>query len=531
MLTPKFQSFLSYHIYQIYPRSFRDSNGDGIGDLQGVISKLDYLKDLGINSVWLCPCYKSPNEDNGYDIADYRDIMDEFGTMEDMKELIAQLHRRDMKLIMDLVPNHTSSQHRWFRESRKSKDNPYADYYYWFDTPPNDWQSAFGGSAYAFDEARGQYYLHSYAPGQPDLNWENPAVVKEMQDVVDFWVDMGVDGFRIDVIDQISKDFNGRNCFGPRLHEYIHALFGREKTRHLFTVGECWAEDIQEVRRHAAPERDELSTLFQFDHQMCGRAEKFTPKPDTLSSLWQILKGWQLRMQEEGLLYALFTDNHDNGWLLDRMGDTAHYRYELATCIAAMVYLLRGVCFIYQGQELGMVNACYGSIQEFDDVESINLYNELIKTMSPQAALEKINFGGRDNARRPMCWNGGEGAGFTTGEPWTPLHSRCRDINLETDKAAEKSVWRFYRALLHLRLEHKALTEGDVQPVAESHGFCAFRRTAGDETLLVVCNFEEARTLDIPGAAGPVLLSNYGCAEKTDGVYAPYEIAVFREQV
>lgn len=529
MLTEKYKDFLSWHIYQIYPRSFCDSNGDGIGDLRGVISKLDYLKDLGINAIWLCPCYKSPNEDNGYDVADYRDIMDEFGTMEDIKELIAQMHQRDMKLIMDLVPNHTSSRHKWFQESRKSRDNPYSDYYYWFDSPPNDWQSMFGGSAYSFDESRGQYYLRTYAKGQPDLNWENPRVVQEMQDVVDFWVDLGVDGFRVDVIDQISKNFDGANCFGPHLHEYIKAMFGREKTKHLFTVGECWAGDIEEVCRHAAAERDELSTLFQFEHQDVGRAGKFDPKTTRLAEFWRRLVKWENLMQDHELLYSLFTDNHDNGWLLGRLCGREELRYEAATCIASMVYLLRGVCFIYQGQEIGMVNAHYDSIEEFDDVESINMYTELCKTMTPAEAIGKINFGGRDNTRRPMCWNGGENGGFTTGKPWIPLHSRYQQINLEADQAAQKSVWRFYRDLLHLRLATPALTAGSFEPLTQTGlNYCAFTRTLGEEKILVVCNFEEENEICLEGAAGQLLLSNYGLKEKSGCAYKPYEVAVFR---
>lgn len=529
-MTEKQNRFLSYHIYQIYPRSFCDSNGDGIGDLQGVISKLDYLKDLGINAIWLCPCYKSPNEDNGYDVADYRDIMDEFGTMDDIKELIRQMHSRQMKLIMDLVPNHTSSQHKWFRESRKSRDNPYSDYYYWFDLPPNQWQSAFGGSAWQFDEQRQQYYLHSYAIGQPDLNWENPAVVEEMKEIVDFWVELGVDGFRIDVIDQISKDFeHGNNCFGPRLHEFIHALFGREKTSHLFTVGECWTNDIEEISRHIAAEREELSTLFQFDHLDAGRGEKFTRRPDSIKSVWDIMRHWEEKTQERNLLYSIFTDNHDNSWLLERVGDTGKMRYESATCLAAMAYLMRGVCFLYQGQEIGMVNPHYDQIDCFDDVESIHKYQELLETMPHRQAIEKINFGGRDNARRPMCWSGGENGGFTTGKPWIPLHSAYRELNLEKDRAAEKSVWRFYRDIFCLRRQYRALTEGRFTVVSrEEDSYCAYMRSCGGEKILVVCNFEKESQIELPEACGELLLSNYGYDRKDSGVYQPYEVAVFR---
>lgn len=526
MLTGKYREFLSWNVYQIYPKSFFDTNGDGIGDLRGVIEKLDYLKDLGIDAIWLCPCYDSPNEDNGYDVADYRKIGEDFGTMDDVRELIDKMHRKGMKLIMDLVPNHTSSRHKWFQESRKSKDNPYSDYYYWFDTPPNDWQSMFGGSAYQYDEQRGQYYLRTYAVGQPDLNWENPKVVKEMQDVVDFWVDLGVDGFRVDVIDQISKDFNGQNAFGPHLHEYIRALFGREKTKHLFTVGECWAEDIEEVYRHAAPERKELSTLFQFDHQDVGRKGKFNAAPAGLSDLWQRLKKWEELTQKQGLLYSLFTDNHDNGWLLSRIGNEEELRYEAATCIAAMVYLLRGVCFIYQGQEFGMVNSHHDSIQEFDDVESLNMYEELCQSMSKEEAIARINFGGRDNTRRPMCWNGAENGGFTTGKPWIALHSRYQQINLEKDLESEKSVWRFYRDLLRLRKEIPALTVGTFTDISvQDAGYCAYLREDGDSKVLVVCNFEKAQRIDHP--KGKLLLSNYGLDIKGDSHYRPYEITVW----
>ena len=529
MFHDKFRDFLSWHIYQIYPRSFQDSNGDGIGDLQGIISRLDHLKDLGINAIWLCPCYKSPNVDNGYDVADYRDIMDEFGTMADIRELILQLHRRDMKLIMDLVPNHTSDRHYWFQESRKGKDNPHSDFYYWYDTPPNQWGSMFGGSAYSFDEQRGQYYLHSYAPEQPDLNWENPAVVREMQAVVDFWVAEGVDGFRVDVIDQISKDFEGdRNCFGPRLHEYIHALFGRENTKHLFTVGECWADDIEEVRRHCARDRDELSTLFQFDHQDVGRAGKFFKKEDTLQSLWDRLRSWEENMQNEGLLYSLFTDNHDNSWLLSRIGNEGSLRYESATCIAAMVYLLRGVCFIYQGQEIGMINSRHETIEEFDDVESINMYTELCQTMSAGEAIDCINFGGRDNPRRPMCWDQSPGAGFTEGDPWIPLNSYRQNINLTSDLASQKSVCQFYRDLLHLRSAEPALTVGTFTDMTQQPDCCRFLRQEGDHKILVVCNFEKEQHIPIPENNAALLLSNYGHNAKHDDLFKPYEIAVFR---
>lgn len=528
MLIQKYKDFLRLVIYQIYPRSFKDTNGDGIGDLPGIIEKLDYIKSLGANAIWLCPCYKSPNDDNGYDIADYRDIMDEFGTMDDMKRLIAEMHARDMKLIMDLVPNHTSIAHVWFQESRKGRDNPYSDFYYWFDEPPNDWESCFRGSAWAFDEMRGQYYLHSYAITQADLNWNNPAVVKAMQDVVDFWVDMGVDGFRVDVIDQISKDFEtGRNCFGPRLHEFIHALFGREKTAHLFTVGECWVDDIEEMRRHCAAERNELSTLFQFDHMECGRTEKFTPKEDSLRTVRDVLIRWQEKTAEYDLLQSLFSDNHDQPPLISRAADDGEKRYESATCLAAMFYLLKGVPFIYQGQEFGLTAAHYDSIDCFDDIESINTYAELCQSMSVVAALEKINFGSRDNARHPMAWNAGKGGGFSDAEPWISLHSRQREINLENDMMSERSIFRFYQKLLKLRREHDAFLDGSFEAVsAPEDGYFIFTRTLGQEKWAVVCNFAQETTFELP-FDGKVILSNFERVEAS-GKYQAYECAVIR---
>ncbi len=526
----KQKQMLQWVVYQIYPRSFLDTNGDGIGDLPGVIARLDYLKELGVNAVWLCPCYKSPNDDNGYDVSDYRDIMEEFGTLDDAKKLIAELHVRDMKLIMDLVPNHTSSSHKWFQESRKNADpdNPYRDYYYWADEPLNDWKACFGGSAWEFDPVRGQYYLHSYAVSQPDLNWDNPAVVREMQEIVDYWTDLGVDGFRIDVIDQISKDFeHGRNCFGPKLHEYIHALFGRDRVKHLFTVGECWANDIDEIERHAGADRGELTTLFQFDHLECGRSDKFTRAADSLRSLRDILVRWETQTFGRNLIYTLFTDNHDQNRYISRMGNDTDLRYESATCIATMVYGLQGIPFVYQGQEFGCTGSDYSRIEDFRDIECLNMYEELIRTMSPEEAIRKINFGSRDNARRPMQWNGGKNGGFSEGEPWIPLASRYREINLQKDLQSPKSVFRYYRDLFALRHKYSAFTLGETAFVSRPEDpYFAYIRSADGIRLLVVCNFELPSEIRLP-FTGKVLLSNGG-RKKPDGSYRPYETAVFR---
>ena len=530
MLSQKYQDFLKLIVYQIYPRSFQDSNGDGIGDIPGITQKLDYLKELGVNAIWICPCYKSPNDDNGYDIADYRDIMDEFGTMDDIKHLIAEMHKRDMKVIMDLVPNHTSTQHRWFQESRKGKDNPYSDYYYWFDQPINQWGSLFGGSAWAYDEMRGQYYLHSYALTQADLNWNNPAVVKEMQDVVDFWVDLGVDGFRCDVIDQIDKDWEGdRNCFGPRLHEFIHALFGREKTKHLFTVGECWCEDLEEVKLHAHWQRDELTTLFQFEHTELGRTEKFTPQPAQLRQVRDVLIKWQNRCQDNELIYSLFTDNHDQAQFISRMAHQSQQRYEMATCVATMFYTLRGIPFIYQGQELGMISPKYDSIEDFDDIESKNMYAEMCKTMTPQEAIAKINFGSRDNTRHPMCWDDSEFGGFSTVQPWIKPHSMVKQLNFRKDIASEKSVYRFYQNLLALRSGNDALTLGDVAFLSQdADNFLITQRSHDGKTICIVCNFEQEQPIRLPCTTATLLLSNYADRTGTEENYRPFEIAIYQ---
>jgi len=527
----KFKNFKNWLIYQIYPRSFFDTNGDGIGDLNGVCAKLDYLKELGVDAIWLCPCYKSPNVDNGYDIADYRQIMDEFGTLEDAKRLIAEMKKRDMKLIMDLVPNHTSDQHEWFKESRKSKDNPYSDYYYWADKPFNDWQSKFLGSAWAFDEVRGQYYLHSYAPEQPDLNWDNPMVVKEMQDVVDFWVDLGVDGFRCDVIDQISKDFEGdRNCFGPNLHKYINQLFGREKTEHLFTIGECWADEIDEICRHTKAERKELSTLFQFDHmKKTGRNGKWIPTHPELKFARDTLTKWQVLSQENEILHTLFTDNHDNSYFISRAANDKELRYESATCISTMVFLMNGIPLIYQGQEIGCTESHYDSLDDFDDIESINKYNELIANgTTHEDALKAINFGGRDNARRPMAWTAGKNGGFTEGTPWITMGSRYKEINLEKDLASEKSIFNFHKALFALRKTREELRQGTFIPLHKAEdNYALYVRELGDKRICVVCNFESATKIDLPKTRGKILLSNYGRLDGDESEFRPYEIAVY----
>lgn len=527
MLTKKQKEFYDWVVYQIYPKSFMDSNGDGIGDLNGIRKKLDYLVDLGINAVWLSPCYKSPLEDNGYDISDYCDILDEFGTLDEWKLMIDEMHERGIKLIMDFVPNHTSSEHRWFKEAVKSKDNPYRDFYYWCDEPINNWQSAFGGSAWEYDERTNQYYLHSYGKGQPDLNWENPRVREEMCKVLDFWVNLGVDGFRCDVIDQIAKDFdNNMNGNAPKLHEYLRELFAREEMSHIFTVGECWGADPENISDRISGERRELSTLFQMEHMCLGCGEnKFIIKAFKLSELRDILIKWQNFMQDRELLATLFFENHDQPRCVSKFGNEKEYRYESATMIAAMLLLQKGVPFIYQGQEIGMPNGRFESISEYRDIEILNFYNENVYGLSKAELIDGINAAGRDNARKPMAWNEGENGGFSAKTPWIGLCDRYKEINVESDRKSEKSVFEFYKRLIALRKENEEFKQGQYENLTgEKDGMYIFKRYTDKKCFIVICNLEEESVLE-DNIKGEIILSNYG-RKIVDGIYRPYETVV-----
>ncbi|MEI3002550.1 MAG: alpha-glucosidase [Victivallis sp.] len=520
----KNKRFLEWNVYQIYPRSFMDSNGDGIGDIKGITSKLDYLKELGINAVWLSPCYKSPNCDNGYDIADYRDIMDEFGTLDDWKEMIAGMHARGIKLIMDYVGNHTSSEHEWFKKARTSRGNPYHDYYIWRDTPPNDWQSCFRGSAWEYNELTNEYYLHSFAIGQPDLNWENPKVRKEMCDIIDYWVDLGVDGFRCDVIGFIAKDFEkGLMQNGPKLHEYIHELFGREKVKNIFTVGEN-SMGMDSIMDICGEDRDELKCIFQFDHIDHGRSNKYLKVKPDIDKLKNTLVKWQYFTEENNLLYTLFTDNHDQPHFINRGGYDGKNRYEVATMYATMFYLLKGIPFIYQGQEFGTLDPHYDDIADFNDIETINYYNDHKEDCD---ILDRINVGSRDNARRPLCWNNTKNYGFSTADKtWIKLHSQGKEINLENDRKSDKSVFAYYQKLLALRNTGDVVKYGKFADLTIDDGYFAYTRTLDNEIILVVCNFDkEKNILNLP--VGKYIFGNGSAARATNGKYAPFEAAVF----
>ena len=496
-------------VYQIYPRSFKDSNGDGIGDLRGIIEKLDYLHTLGIGAIWLSPVYKSPNDDNGYDISDYEDIMDEFGTMADMEELIAKADKRGIKIVMDLVVNHTSDEHHWFIESRKGKDNPYRDYYVWADPAedggaPTDLQSVFLGSAWKYDDASGQYFLHLFSQRQPDLNWENDKVRQEVYDMMNYWNDKGVGGFRMDVIDLIGKiPLEGITSNGPKLHEYLQemnkATFG---DKDLLTVGETWGATPEIAKLYSNPARHELSMVFQFEHSLLDNEpgkEKWDLKPLDVSELKAVLSKWQTELGNEGW-NSLFWNNHDLPRIVSRWGNDKEYRVRSAKAFAILLHMMKGTPYIYQGEELGLTNTPVSSIEELDDIESINMYHDRIaRGFSVESIMESLNAKGRDNARRPITWTAEANGGFTTGTPWLALNPNYKEINVEAELQNPDSVFHTYRKLIQLRKDHPIVVWGDYELLETSSNVFAYYRTLGEERWLTVVNlsdFEEEISVD-----------------------------------
>lgn len=526
-MTEKYKNFLNMTFYQIYPRSFRDSNNDGTGDIRGIIEKIPYLCELGIDAVWLSPFYKSPCNDGGYDISDYRAVQDEFGTMEDFKEMLASMHENGIKLIVDFVPNHTSTEHYWFKEARKSKDSPYRDFYFWADEPLNDWVACCE-SAWKYDEEAGQYYLHCFDPTQADLNWENPRVREEMRSVIDFWIDLGVDGFRCDVIDMISKDWEaGRVNKGPHLHEYIKELFGRSKTENIFTVGECWGANIENIRNLTDAGRGELTTVFQFEHINRNCKGRFEPKEFSLSEFHDVFVKWQNITQDNGLIYTLFIENHDQGRCVSRFANDVELRYESATMFATMLYGMRGIPFIYQGQEIGAVNAYFDRIEDFDDMETTAFYRAYKDKMPEKELFRLINFGSRDNARHPMQWDSSVNGGFNDGaETWLPLHPAYKEINVEADKASEKSVFRYYKNIIALRKENEVLRQGIFEDMTDgAKNYFMYRRKLGADEMIIVCNYEKEMEIKLPEGCVRVL-GNY--PEHGDGMFMPYEAGIYK---
>ncbi|HAQ4524380.1 TPA: alpha-glucosidase [Enterococcus faecium] len=515
-------------VYQIYPRSFQDSNQDGIGDLRGIISRLDYLAYLGIDAIWLSPVYESPNDDNGYDISNYQAIMAEFGTMEEMEELIEEAKKRNIRIIMDLVVNHTSDEHPWFIEARKNKENPYRDYYIWRDPvngkEPNRLRSIFSGSAWQLDEKTGQYFLHLYSKRQPDLNWKNKQVRQEIYQMMNFWIDKGIGGFRMDVIDMIGKEPDKEiTSNGPKLHEYLQemnqATFG---DKNLMTVGETWGATTEIAKLYSNPKRNELSMVFQFEHigldQQEGK-DKWDLKPLSISELKKVLSKWQTSLGDEGW-NSLFWNNHDLPRIVSRWGNDDVYRKESAKMFAILLHMMKGTPYIYQGEELGMTNCPIDDIAEAKDIETINMYNERISSgFTKEEILESINAKGRDNARTPMQWNAREHAGFTTGIPWLRVNPNYKEINAEEALADQDSVFYMYKKLIDLRRKHDIIVWGDYELVEKTpeHVF-AYSRIYEDQQWLVICNMSsEKQTFTVPREALRVIVSNYPLKQLPDG--------------
>lgn len=549
-------------VYQIYPRSFADGNGDGLGDLAGIRSKLDYLADLGVDVLWLSPICPSPQHDNGYDIRDYEDIDPLFGSLAEFDELLAETHARGMKLVMDLVVNHTSDEHPWFVESRSSLTNPKRDWYWWrspravagSDVPaePNDWRSAFSGPAWTLDEATGEYYLHLFAPQQPDLNWENPQVRHEIYAMMNRWLDRGVDGFRMDVINLVSKrleDIDGDErvgglgfAMGPRLHEFMqemHAAVFAGRDAPLLTVGEMPGVSVEEARLFTDAARHELDMVFQFEHVSLDQgADKFDPLPLDLVALKSSLGRWQDGLADAGW-NSLYLNNHDQPRLVSRFGDDGRYRYESATAWATILHLHRGTPYVYQGEELGMTNVPFADIDEFRDIESINYYREAVleQGRAPGPVLAGLRKMSRDNARTPVQWDGSTHAGFTTGRPWIPVNPNYTEINAEADRAADRSVFDFYRRLIDLRHSSATVALGRFTLLAPDHPtLYAFTRDGEGEQLLVVGNIS-GDSLDVPlvqdWLAEEVLVRNYPApaAGTSSSTLAPWEVRVYRRDL
>jgi oligo-1,6-glucosidase len=550
-------------VYQIYPRSFYDSNGDGIGDLRGIIQKLDYLKELGVNVVWLSPVYKSPNDDNGYDISDYQDIMTEFGTLADWDEMLAEMHKRGIKLVMDLVVNHSSNEHPWFQEARKSKDNPYRDYYIWRPAKngaePNNWASFFGGSAWQYDELAGEYYLHLFTKKQPDLNWENPKVREEVYKMMDWWLQKGIDGFRMDVINMISKvpglpdapvtsndryQWGGRYFInGPRMMEFLTEMKQRVLSNYdILTVGETALVNTRDAIMIANEETGALKMVFQFEHMgldsASGEDSRRSISQWKLSDLKDVMTRWQKDL-ENNAWNSNYLSNHDQPRAVSRFGNDRQYRAESAKLLATFNHLLQGTPYIYQGEEIGMTNVAFDSIDDYRDVESLNIYKEVVleKGGDPQETLNILHAKSRDNARTPMQWNATEQAGFTNGTPWIKVNPIYTEINIEQALADPDSIFHYYQKLIQLRKENPVFVYGRYDLLLDpDEKIYAFTRTLDDDRLLVILNFSTESPVfrlpeDLPYTSAELLIGNY----KVDPAknirqiaLQPYEARVYR---
>lgn len=544
-------------VYQIYPRSFCDSNGDGIGDLNGITGKLDYLKELGIDVIWLSPVYKSPNDDNGYDISDYQAIMDEFGTMEDFDRMLATAHEKGIKIMMDLVVNHTSDEHKWFIESRKSTDNPYRDYYIWRPAKedgslPNNWGSCFSGPAWEYDKTTDMYFLHLFSKKQPDLNWDNPAVRQDVFDMMNWWLKKGVDGFRMDVISLISKEpglpdkepgINGYATFnvsanGPHVHEYLQEM--RQKALNnadTITVGECSGVTLEEAKKYARSDEKELNMVFQFEHMDVDsdeKAGKWTTRKMDLRNLKKILTRWQKGLQDIAW-NSLYWENHDQPRSVSRFGnDSDEYREISAKMLATCIHMMQGTPYVYQGEELGMTNCPFNTLDNFRDLESINAFHELTEQgkMTEEDMMAAISYKGRDNARTPMQWDDSAYAGFSTATPWIMVNPNYTKINAKDQVNREDSVFKYYQKLIKLRHESELIVYGTYDLILDDDKDI-YAYILGDEKLIVYCNFSEnTRKVEIPEefVNKKVLISNYSDAKANQKItLRPYEAIVIQK--
>ena len=511
-------------VYQIYPKSFKDSNGDGVGDIRGIIQKLDYLKELGVNVLWISPMLESPQDDNGYDISDYRRIYKEYGTMEDYEELLSEAHKRDIRILMDLVVNHTSDEHNWFIESRKSKANPYRDYYIWKDPvngkEPNNWGGAFGGSAWEYDPQTQMYYMHLFSKKQPDLNWENEKVRQEVYDMMKFWCDKGIDGFRMDVISMISKDQSfpdgemnnslygdfGPYCVhGPRIHEFLQEMNREVLSKYdIMTVGETSGVTIEEAQKYAGEVRNELNMVFQFEHVENGSGDygKWTTEKYDFKEFKRIMIKWQEELQGKAW-NSLFLGNHDQPRSVSRFGnDNPAYRETSAKMLATCLHMMQGTPYVYQGEELGMTNVYFDKLEDYRDIESINFFTELTEAglMTPEYMMKCLMLRSRDNARTPMQWDDSAQAGFTNGAPWIKVNPNYKEINAAQQLEDPNSIFYYYQKLIRLRKEKDIIVYGGFEPLyRDDEQIFAYIRRQKQEKLLTVCNFSDKNAeMEIP---------------------------------
>ena len=528
-------------IYQIYPRSFADSNGDGIGDLPGIISKLDYLAELGIDAIWLSPVFRSPQDDNGYDISDYQDIDPMFGSLSDMENLIREAKKRNIRIIMDLVLSHSSDEHFWFREAKKSRDNPYHDFYIWRDgepgTPPNDMESAFGGSAWEWVPEVQQYYFHQFSVKQADLNWENPKLRQTLYAMICWWVEKGVGGFRLDVVDFLGKEPDRKIvAAGPKLHDYLREM-SREAFRKedLVTVGEAWSATPETAKLFSNPDGSELSMVFQFEHIVLDQqkdGEKWDLAPLSLVELKSVMQRWQNELENQGW-NSQFWENHDLPRVVSRWGNDGEYRVESAKMLAMLLFGLQGTPYIYQGQELGMTNVKY-PLEDYRDIETLNLYRiRREKGYTEDELMRSIHAKSRDNARTPMQWNGSENAGFTTGTPWLRVNPNYTQINAEDQLQDPDSVYHCYQQLIRMKKSNPVFRDGAFQLLLPTHeDIFAYTRTTEQAQLLVLCNFhgnEIENPLDCSDPSMKLLMCNYKDIPQP-AVLRPYEARIYMKE-